>query len=699
MPRHAEMDLVLVMPPNVLLSSKDCVDGKDRKMVFSVQERGELATSVAARAVESLKSYFRGLDRAAMSIGGPDGLVAGAEDGAESLVVDNEEWDGQIWHDLVAYFGCGLRVPDGGGSLVRTLTALGFCLGGVCDGSVEWAGTRCLEGEDFCRGAGFEAEEVWEELRSDVDGFVGMERSWGTRARWHLDHFLSWVQLTALDAHMTDILVALISQASPDSGGRAFGDSVSALRGLTPCSQCVEIIGLRVLVALTGNLDSWVAILAAYPRLRVSLVQALVWSEEDAQESADAGERTDVVPSGPWRGRRSLNVGGFDSKELWDVNKWGGNVRQDCAQAWVRDPASVMRDLVLGRGTILPCISRTDASGKKIKNDKGSEGEDALGLVGLQVSFWDAVRELGESGGGAEEAPVLDRGGFCDNESVTLEEVLHASAWNVCDKARRFLRQNISSLDLARTEVELTDARGSSQEAEAEVEGAGANEEAGLLMWLLFLRVASSAPCGWRATGSTAEEFREALTAVSFMRRRSGTGIDWWAATLVVVGRGRAQEALTMFPAAGGAGLGDERMLAALVDVLAGTEIPSVKNRMRLRGRPVRAVACVWLQQCFLTVLPFEHVVQVPSSPSRRRSLFEVAVASRLCVCMWRSAFFLARPFTDACMHHLDTRADRLRHSRLWASLCGVSLSGNPRTWLFWSRTAFQRSTGSAVPA
>ena len=70
-----------------------------------------------------MKSYFRGLDSAAMSIGGPDGLVAGAEDGAESFVVDNEEWDGQIWHDLVAYFGCGLRVPDGGGSLVRTLTA------------------------------------------------------------------------------------------------------------------------------------------------------------------------------------------------------------------------------------------------------------------------------------------------------------------------------------------------------------------------------------------------------------------------------------------------------------------------------------------------------------------------------------------------------------------------------------------------
>jgi hypothetical protein len=233
-----------------------------------------------------------------------------------------EDWDGKMWCDVVACWGRGWSAGGGAGQVaanqgeevaalgvvghvVADLAALAFRVG-VADHPLRSARNwnSCADGEGLCGGG--DAEPLGRRWRGGATEWVevvgGAARRLlrrGSTQGWHLQRFLSWLQLAAPDPELTAALATLLSAphllptgfvgGEREEGAAAGGDAgcgEDAGRGAAAggggggggggsggegwsrsacatCERCEQVLALHVLLVVTRNLDSWVALLAS----------------------------------------------------------------------------------------------------------------------------------------------------------------------------------------------------------------------------------------------------------------------------------------------------------------------------------------------------------------------------------------------------------------------------------------------------
>ena len=473
----------------------------------------------------------------------------------------------------------------------------------------------------------------------------------------HLQRFLSWVQLSPCQGRggLVRVIMSVVSEVwstrVPQASGRIAGATKeTAGEGCVSsdvCEECVKVLGLRVLLAATCNLDTWVVLLKSYPELRASLVQCLSWRVMGAAVDGGSGDIGGGM-GGAARRRR------WSAEELWGVTGWDAGLRGGWDDdMWIRDVQSVLAVAVLTRGTFLASMESEEGHGES--------NEPSIELEGNATAFWRHLRSLtqapphcmpsasekgteGEHGAGAE--------GASPGMPVSIEDVLGADVGGICSSARRFLLLSVADpVFSSRRKADTDDGerntvgdggRGTGGGIE-EGEGlGGGSDEAGLLMWMLALQMERGGASrgggslgqgtgggGLRASLAGREaEFRKALADVSFWQGGGGGGcwcVDWWAGVVVVVCGANSMDAegicsrisglaARQRQSAGGGCLGREREVGALVylvDVLAAEEMPQMRNMMKMCGRPISSVARVWLRQLFLTAAPFSQVLKI----------------------------------------------------------------------------------------
>lgn len=249
----------------------------------------------------------------------------GAADGIDGACADWEEWDGKLWYDVVACWSRGwgasrargpesLSVADilgtAAGALGRAtwqdagddamedapdrLAAVGFHVCAACRAApVGWSGMPCTDGEALCGGGDGEELRSWSGVAAEcfevVEGAALRLLQRGSRQGWHLQRFLSWVQLAPADSRHADVLACLVSAVSACGSGcsgagqeaRDGRDAGLATQGVGAgasggrpeaggarawssgaCEHCEQVLALHMMLVLTRNLDCWVELLA-----------------------------------------------------------------------------------------------------------------------------------------------------------------------------------------------------------------------------------------------------------------------------------------------------------------------------------------------------------------------------------------------------------------------------------------------------
>ena len=266
----------------------------------------------------------------------------GAGEGVSGGCAFHEEWDGKLWYDLVSCWSRGWGAPgargSGGAQGMRGvgvagklgaaggklggarcprddgveeeeedagagLAALGFRVGVAgCDADVARNWGPCSDGEGLCGGGDGEGLRGWRGVAGEClevveGGAAGLLRR-GSPQGWHLQRFLSWIQLAPTHPRHTDAMAAFVSRtavvaagsscnagggvvaggdetdcntgaglaaahgvgAKVESGSQVVGQASDASGG--SCEQCEQLLALHVMLVLTRNLDSWVHLLA-----------------------------------------------------------------------------------------------------------------------------------------------------------------------------------------------------------------------------------------------------------------------------------------------------------------------------------------------------------------------------------------------------------------------------------------------------
>lgn len=471
----------------------------------------------------------------------------------------------------------------------------------------------------------------------------------------HFQRFLSWAQLSPCRGGLERVIMSVVSEVwstrdSQASGRSAGANEETAGEGYVSsdlCEECVKVLGLRVLLAATCNLDTWVVLLKTYPGLRASLVQCLSWRVVGTAVDGGGGD----IGGG---GGGAVSRRRWSAAELWGVTGWDAGLRGGWDDdMWIRDVQSVLAVAVLTRGTFLASMESEDG--------QGESNEPSFELEGNATAFWRHLRSLTQApphcmpsaNGKGTEGELAGAGaqGASPGMPVSIEDVLGADMGGICSSARRFLllsvadpvfsSQRKADTDDGERETEGEGGRGTGRGIEEGEGVGGGSDEAGLLMWMLALQIERGGASRWGSLGQCKgggevraslacreAAFRKALSDVSFWQRGGEGGrwcVDWWAGVVVVVCGANSVDAegicsrisglvARQRQSAGGGCLGREREVGALVylvDVLAAEEMPQMRNIMKMCGRPISSVARVWLRQLFLTAAPFPQVIKI----------------------------------------------------------------------------------------